>query len=506
MNEQIQVFSQSGKLDILGIIIETNFKIFTLSVDENSTFVNCSHAIITNELYWSFLTDLITVLSFKPTQLYVMNEREDLIRKWLWIMLLCSFINPIKRLPKREEYENSVWRNSFTLEISVNRSFLPFFSGYEAALSAILNDTPKPASDNEILENLNNIDQIEDILIDNSEDSKHKNVAELVRKRVGLITKQLMEYFRSIKMHLEISNTFVTLPFVPKSNFRFPSPSLCYRYSYGTDHPSQLFEKSLNNDNDVSNEDDRLQSHFADKDEMTIEDLEQINDKEVAVSVFNMMQDPLTFHILIHRILAGFIEKTCALDNTIPLSKILNLSSLPSNFLTLLIEHPLRLSALIAQVRAGLWVFNGGNIVTQIVLYQKNHCCYDDLYDFDILLLQTISVLMGGFSFAAISLNRFQINLLALENLSVLPADQFTILDEYFQFIIIILTQRCKNGQTENMQIQRDLLHRLCLEDQTFSQLENSICTRLTSLKSFETILKSISVHHSASDYNEGIF
>lgn len=71
-----------------------------------------------------------------------------------------------------------------------------------------------------------------------------------------------------------------------------------------------------------------------------------------------------------------------------------------------------------------------------------------------------------------ITLNRFQINLLSLEISETLPPDQIAILDEYFQFIIIILTHQCKNGQTEEMQILRDLTHRLCLEDQTFSQLE----------------------------------
>lgn len=66
-----------------------------------------------------------------------MKEREDLIQKWLWIMLLCSFINPITRASKRDEYDSEIWRTSFTLEISINRSFLRFFSGYKSALKEL---------------------------------------------------------------------------------------------------------------------------------------------------------------------------------------------------------------------------------------------------------------------------------------------------------------------------------------------------------------------------------
>jgi E3 ubiquitin-protein ligase UBR1 len=180
------------------------------------------------------------------------------------------------------------------------------------------------------------------------------------------------------------------------------------------------------------------------------------------------------------------------------------LNSLPKYFLTLLIEHPLRLCALIAQVRSGLWVYNGGSIVTQVMLYHKNSCCYDDLYDFDILLLQSVSILMGGFSFSAITLNRFQIQPLMLENFKDMRTESLAMLDEYFQFIIIIIMQRSKTGHSEDMQILHDLIHRLCLEDHTYSQLENFLCTRLSSSSKFESLLKSIAIYHSASGYSEG--
>lgn len=225
-----------------------------------------------------------------------------------------------------------------------------------------------------------------------------------------------MEYFQSIKMDQEISNHFIGLPYVPSSGFAFPSPYLCFRYPHGNDHPSRIsfIEKNYlpslrdDDDNEVdyddnSNEDEQLQILYSKSESEEEENLQEIiasmNDKELPITTFSLMKDPVTFHLLIHRILSGFIEKTCSLNSSISLAKILNLSKLPTNFLTLLIEHPLRLSALIAQVRSGLWVYNGGNIITQIILYQKNHCCYDELYDFDILLLQTISILMGSFSF-----------------------------------------------------------------------------------------------------------
>lgn len=62
MNEKIQIYSKNGKLDILGIIVETNFKMFVQAVNDNSSTVSCVSPIIVNELYWSFFTDFITVL------------------------------------------------------------------------------------------------------------------------------------------------------------------------------------------------------------------------------------------------------------------------------------------------------------------------------------------------------------------------------------------------------------------------------------------------------------
>lgn len=58
-----------------------------------------------------------------------------------------------------------------------------------------------------------------------------------------------------------------------------------------------------------------------------------------------------------------------------------------------LMEAPLRLQVLIAQVQAGMWRRNGYSLINQLYFYQ-NVRCRTEMYDRDIVLLQLCAALM----------------------------------------------------------------------------------------------------------------
>lgn len=96
---------------------------------------------------------------------------------------------------------------------------------------------------------------------------------------------------------------------------------------------------------------------------------------EIQMSSFSISLDPVTFHLTLHRILAGFIARSATIAD---LRTLISKESLPDHFLEYLIEHPLRIQSLVAQIRAGMWIRNGNSIFHQIGLYRRNQSFYDD--------------------------------------------------------------------------------------------------------------------------------
>uniref|UniRef100_A0A8C5X1K2 E3 ubiquitin-protein ligase n=1 Tax=Malurus cyaneus samueli TaxID=2593467 RepID=A0A8C5X1K2_9PASS len=108
-------------------------------------------------------------------------------------------------------------------------------------------------------------------------------------------------------------------------------------------------------------------------------------------------QEKVSIHLPVSRLLAGL---------HVLLSKTEVAYKFPDP--PMLIEHPLRCLVLCAQVHAGMWRRNGFSLVNQIYYYH-NVKCRREMFDKDIVMLQTGVSMMDPNHFLMIMLSRFEL-------------------------------------------------------------------------------------------------
>uniref|UniRef100_A0A2K5DTJ1 E3 ubiquitin-protein ligase n=1 Tax=Aotus nancymaae TaxID=37293 RepID=A0A2K5DTJ1_AOTNA len=116
-------------------------------------------------------------------------------------------------------------------------------------------------------------------------------------------------------------------------------------------------------------------------------------------------QEKVSIHLPVSRLLAGLHVLLSKSEVAYKFPELLPLSELSP---PMLIEHPLRCLVLCAQVHAGMWRRNGFSLVNQIYYYH-NVKCRREMFDKDIVMLQTGVSMMDPNHFLMIMLSRFEL-------------------------------------------------------------------------------------------------
>uniref|UniRef100_A0A8C8BDV7 E3 ubiquitin-protein ligase n=1 Tax=Otus sunia TaxID=257818 RepID=A0A8C8BDV7_9STRI len=114
-------------------------------------------------------------------------------------------------------------------------------------------------------------------------------------------------------------------------------------------------------------------------------------------------QEKVSIHLPVSRLLADLLAAVSRKWSDSTLDHLFSELSPP-----MLIEHPLRCLVLCAQVHAGMWRRNGFSLVNQIYYYH-NVKCRREMFDKDIVMLQTGVSMMDPNHFLMIMLSRFEL-------------------------------------------------------------------------------------------------
>ncbi|XP_061052193.1 E3 ubiquitin-protein ligase UBR2 isoform X3 [Eubalaena glacialis] len=117
-------------------------------------------------------------------------------------------------------------------------------------------------------------------------------------------------------------------------------------------------------------------------------------------------KEKVSIHLPVSRLLAGLHVLVSKSEVAYKFPELLPLSELSP---PMLIEHPLRCLVLCAQVHAGMWRRNGFSLVNQIYYYH-NVKCRREMFDKDIVMLQTGVSMMDPNHFLMIMLSRFELH------------------------------------------------------------------------------------------------
>ena len=228
---------------------------------------------------------------------------------------------------------------------------------------------------------------------------------------------------------------------------------------------------------------------------------------ETVPLLFNVHQRPVTLHIPLHRFVAFFASQVCR-HCDLPLRDIFPMQQMPS-FIRTLVEHPLRIQVLLAQIRAGMWRLNGETMFRRGWFYRSAYF-YDLGFDLDLFILQCAAVLLHPDELMLTLVDRFGLcTFLGFTDARVkrpdadeqladatavgLPSDDpdvcTVVAEDMLVLIAAILSERARLGLTDDECIRQEVIARLCVKLHSHSQLTESICRRWNEHDNFESVL-----------------
>ncbi|EJD04513.1 uncharacterized protein FOMMEDRAFT_107268 [Fomitiporia mediterranea MF3/22] len=227
-----------------------------------------------------------------------------------------------------------------------------------------------------------------------------------------------------------------------------------------------------------------------------------VGDKAAMTIDFNIMDGWVSFHHSLHWLLAELFKHVNLLsDEALQPHGYKNLRDVfrrhvPMHFMQLLIDYPLRVLAMIAQIRTGLWVRNGFVIRGQLLHYRDfmlRELCYDQ----DLFILQSAFVLLEDPDLVLISIiDRFQ--LVPWFNGSVKDniyegAPLFNMVEEILYVIVTILSENASAGQMDlRSAVRREIIHALAVGPCPYTDLVKRVAERMVDDVCFDHVLREV--------------
>ncbi|CCL98937.1 uncharacterized protein FIBRA_00944 [Fibroporia radiculosa] len=160
-----------------------------------------------------------------------------------------------------------------------------------------------------------------------------------------------------------------------------------------------------------------------------------------------------------------------------------------------IVDYPLRVLAMIAQIRTGLWVRNGFAIRGQLMHYRDfmlRELCYDQ----DLFILQSALIILDPNTVVVSMLDRFQL-LEYFSGATLHPIYENThlpsMVEELLYILITILTENANATKMPiTIAIRREIVHALAVGPCTFTDLTKRVAERMVDDISFERVLKQV--------------
>eukprot|EP01135_Chromosphaera_perkinsii_P001327 Nk52_evm54s164 gene=Nk52_evmTU54s164 len=254
---------------------------------------------------------------------------------------------------------------------------------------------------------------------------------------------------------------------------------------------------------------------------LEIEKIASVDGGSISAIKYDVLEKACSLHIPVNRFIANLLlhssEFNLDIGNVfVSISTSLNMSL--KDLSLLLVEHPLRIFLLVAQVRAGLWARNGFSIKNQVYNYLGVN--FRELtFDNDLRLMQIAALSSDINDFAAMVLYRFGLDSFlnahesmdkVVECMSDEKLDLCVLLSEdYFQILISLFCERYAEGVGEVSKkeiMERDLIHKLCIQSYPYSELSQTISVRFVDNPEFDRLLQEITIFKYPEGMEHGVY
>ncbi|XP_034041636.1 E3 ubiquitin-protein ligase UBR2 isoform X3 [Thalassophryne amazonica] len=198
---------------------------------------------------------------------------------------------------------------------------------------------------------------------------------------------------------------------------------------------------------------------------------------------YQVSQDKVSIHLPMCRLLAGLHVLLSKTEVAARYPECLPLGELSPH---LLIELPLRCLVLCAQVHAGMWRRNGFSLINQIYYYH-NVKCRVEMFDKDLIMLQTGASMMDPNHFLMIVLSRFEVFHIFSSadcrkrhrepNKDIVQQNN-TLIEEMLHLIIMVVGERYVAGIGQVApfdDVRREIIHQLSIRAMAHSELVKAL-------------------------------
>ncbi|KAJ7650236.1 hypothetical protein FB45DRAFT_986384 [Roridomyces roridus] len=216
---------------------------------------------------------------------------------------------------------------------------------------------------------------------------------------------------------------------------------------------------------------------------------------------FDVLEGWVSFHHSLHWLLAELFKHVDRLDEQslreIGLTSVRDIITRHASEQAILtvIDFPLRVLAMIAQIRTGLWVRNGFVIRGQLLHYRDfmlRELCYDQ----DLFIVQTALIIVDPDTVIVTILDRF--GLIGYFSGAFLHAtyEGAQLANMVEEMLFVLITIFSENGNASKMPIERavrrEIVHALAMGACPFTELIKRVAERLVDDVCFERVLEEV--------------
>eukprot|EP01105_Mastigella_eilhardi_P019436 TRINITY_DN4571_c0_g1_i1.p1 TRINITY_DN4571_c0_g1~~TRINITY_DN4571_c0_g1_i1.p1 ORF type:complete len:1426 (+),score=312.14 TRINITY_DN4571_c0_g1_i1:885-5162(+) len=204
---------------------------------------------------------------------------------------------------------------------------------------------------------------------------------------------------------------------------------------------------------------------------------------------FDCVTGPYSLHLPLHRLFICLLRQALV-SFGVSLNDILVRGSRGEYFPLLLVDHPLQVQSLLAQVRCGMWRRNGDPIHRHAFFFRSNVTSADINFSNDLLCIQTAAVTLDPACLLSLALRRFCLELPGSGVwwcAGVRPLEQvfppgidvpryLSLLEDLLALVVTAVCDRTRCGTASpEERLRRTVVNVLCVADQTHSQLESCL-------------------------------
>ncbi|KAF8837246.1 hypothetical protein BDN67DRAFT_1014026 [Paxillus ammoniavirescens] len=224
-------------------------------------------------------------------------------------------------------------------------------------------------------------------------------------------------------------------------------------------------------------------------------------DVEYTIVDFDVLEGWVSFHHSLHWLLAELMKHVDILSEESLLQ--VGVASVQEVFMRIatepailtMIDFPLRVLAMVAQIRAGLWVRNGFPIRGQLLHYRDfilRELCYDQ----DLFILQTSLIILDPNTVIVTILDRFKLLEFfhgAIMHPTYEGPQLSSMVEEVLYVLITLLTEK---GSASKMPlpvaVRREVIHALAAGPCSYTDLVKRLAERMTDDICFEHVLREV--------------